>query len=95
MSADHEVYGNEDQNTDMELIDSTAHPVEPTTHKDAEDYIEQYAAQVNQLRRNIAARSLNGEDAGDLILALAAAETELDKWIDIRVAHRNGEPLPF
>lgn len=90
-------YGNEDQNTTMELIDSRAWPADPQTKMDVEDYIERYVSQVNQLRREIDACSKNGQDAGELIQKLATAEAELDKWIDIRVQNRENDnkQLPF
>lgn len=97
MFADHEIYGNEDQNTSMELIDSKAHPAEPQKPMDCDCYIEKYASEVNKLRAAIAQRGLEGKDAADLILLLAEAEKHLDEWIDIRVAHRkdNNKPLAF
>ena len=90
-------YGSEEQNADMALIDSRVHPSEPQTRKEAEDYIEEYAALVNKLRRDIEICALQGKDAGELIHQLAQAEKELDKWIDARIAIRNaeGKELPF
>lgn len=90
-------YGNEDQNTAMELIDSRDWPADPQTKMDTEDYIERYVAQVNQLRRDIETCARNGQDAGELIQKLATAEAELDKWIGIRVQSRKNDnkQLPF
>lgn len=89
--------GDEDQNSIMNLIDSQIWPEEAQSRKEVEDYIEQYVAQVNQLRRDIADRNRNGEDAGDLIHELAKAEENLDKWIDIRVKSRTcqNKQMPF
>lgn len=90
-------YGSEEQNADMTLIDSCVHSSEPQTRKEAEDYIEEYAALVNELRRKIETYALQGKDAGEFIQQLAKAEQELDKWIDARVATRKveGKELPF
>lgn len=94
---DDDFYGDEDQNSTMNLINSRDWPAEAQTVKDTEDYIEQFVAQVNKLRREIADCNRNGKDAEELIHELAKAEENLDKWIDIRIQYRklNNEPLPY
>ena len=97
MSDCEDFYGSEEQNTDMELINSRIWPSEPQTRMETEDYIEKYAALVNKLRREIEQLTLQGKDVGELIYELTKAEQELDKWIDIRVESRElkGKELPF
>lgn len=90
-------YGSEDQDSVMNLIDSRAWPAEPEKRKTTENYIEQYAKEVNELRCEIATREIYGKDAEDLKKKLEKAEEELDTWINMRIKRKamKNEELPF